>query len=265
MCWHGGGLRHGGAAPLLWVPYARRAGFRASLLDRFYASGVLRVVRRGRGVVTVDLATMAFPTPAQLQDVLDPLLAQFACQIEGIKIAKAGAKSSVRIAVDSRDPRAARPDLDAIEEITREVSRIFDEAEEAGSLNFGPGYTLEVSTPGVDAPLTQARHFERNIGRAVALPDGSTARIAQVATVVGGAGSDSAGAQVALLPMSSGKGGAQASKKRSSGALRIVELAEVSGAMVEIEFSPALASDMEWVDRPWAEYVAQAELGHGHR
>lgn len=214
---------------------------------------------------------MAFPTATQLQDMLAPLLAQFACQIEGIKIAKAGAKSSVRIAIDSADPRAERPDLDAIEEMTREISRVFDEAEELGELNFGPGYTLEVSTPGVDVPLTEGRHFERNIGRAVALPDGSIVRVAQVeygSRSDADTDTDSAtdSVQVAVLPMSAGKGGSKKSKgnksskntaKAASSAVCILELADVSGAVVEIEFAPAPAAEMERVDRPWAEYVAQ--------
>lgn len=85
--------------------------------------------------------------------------------LEGIKIARAGAKSSVTILVDSD----SRPDLDQLEVISQEVSNAFDRGEESKELNFGAGYTLEVSTPGVDAPLIKPRQWKRNQGRKVAI------------------------------------------------------------------------------------------------
>ena len=67
------------------------------------------------------------------------------------------------VAVDADE----RPDLDKLEELSQAVSEEFDARETSGTLNFGPGYTFEVTTPGVDTPLTQPRHFRRNIGRLV--------------------------------------------------------------------------------------------------
>src|SRR5690606_19751589 len=44
-----------------------------------------------------------------------------------------------------------------------------DETEErSGDLTPG-SYTLELSSPGVDRPLTQPRHWHRNVGRLVAV------------------------------------------------------------------------------------------------
>lgn len=154
---------------------------------------------------------MAFPTPSQLEDVLIPLLSQFGMQLEQLKITKAGAKSAVRIAVDGD----TRPDLDALEEISKEVSRTFDEAEEAGTLNFGPGYTLELTTPGLDFPLTLERHWKRNVGRMVKLPQAGSARVLHVD-----------GAGVVLL-----------TKKKKKKTVTAREFAEVEGAVVEVEFN----------------------------
>ena len=44
---------------------------------------------------------------------------------------------------------------------TRAVSTALDDADEMGA----PPYVLEVSSPGVDRPLTDPRHFRRNVGR----------------------------------------------------------------------------------------------------
>ncbi len=83
--------------------------------------------------------------------------------IEDLRTVKAGKKSQVVIALDSD----THPSLDELEEISNEISSLFDAKEEAGELNFGAGYTLEVTTPGVDLPLSAPRHFRRNRGRLI--------------------------------------------------------------------------------------------------
>lgn len=83
--------------------------------------------------------------------------------VEGVKTTKAGAKSQVIVALDSD----SRPTLDELEGVSEELSALFDAREDAGEINFGAGYTLEVTTPGVDLPLTAPRHWRRNRGRVV--------------------------------------------------------------------------------------------------
>ena len=81
--------------------------------------------------------------------------------VEEIKINRAGSKTVVAVALDSDN----RPDLDTLEVVSGEISEAFDGAEETGVIAFGgQGYTLEVSTPGVDHPLTLPRHWRRNRG-----------------------------------------------------------------------------------------------------
>lgn len=179
---------------------------------------------------------MAFPTSEQLRVILEDVLISQGYQVEGIKIAKAGAKSSVRITVDSIDPRSARPDLDAVEVLTRDISAKFDHCEEEGTLNFGPGYTLEVSTPGLDSPLTKPRHYERNIGRTIKLPTGDIVRIAQVSE-----------RGVVLL-------GSQRDKKAEP--VRRARFEDIAGAVVEVEFSEPPQAEKELVDLPDEEYDA---------
>lgn len=175
---------------------------------------------------------MAFPSEAQLTDVLSPLLAQWGLLVEQIKITKAGAKSAVRIAVDTADPSSPRPDLDGIEEVSKAISSTFDRSEEEGQLNFGPGYTLEVSTPGLDFPLSLGRHWARNIGRLVDLPQEGQARVLQV----------DGGGVILLL--------------RNKRQKKVVnrQLEEIRGAVVEVEFNKVPQDEHDLVGQPRQSY-----------
>ena len=53
--------------------------------------------------------------------------------------------------------------------MSRAVSAALDAAEEAGDAVVPGEYVLEVSSPGVDRPLTEPRHWRRNVGRLVAV------------------------------------------------------------------------------------------------
>ena len=69
-----------------------------------------------------------------------------------------GGRSILRISVD----RVPGVDLDTIAEVSERLSRRLDLED------FGPrGYTLEVSSPGLERPLRTPRHFERSVGRRV--------------------------------------------------------------------------------------------------
>jgi ribosome maturation factor RimP len=56
--------------------------------------------------------------------------------------------------------------LDDIAEATKEVSRVLDGPDGSDVMGEQP-YTLEVTSPGTDRPLTQPRHWRRNRGRLV--------------------------------------------------------------------------------------------------
>lgn len=162
---------------------------------------------------------MAFPTAQELREVAAPLAAALGLDVENVTVTRAGAKSAVRIAVDGD----VRPDLDQLEELSRGVSGEFDAREASGVLHFGPGYTLELTTPGLDTPLTAGRHFRRNVGRPV-IVRGESLRIA---------GTD--GDTVWLVR--------PAVTKKDAPAVVARELAEVAGALVEVEFSDAPAAE----------------------
>src|SRR5262249_17194060 len=50
---------------------------------------------------------------------------------------------------------------------SRDISAALDAAEESGGDLIAGEYELEVSSPGVDRPLSLPRHWRRNVGRLV--------------------------------------------------------------------------------------------------
>lgn len=92
-------------------------------------------------------------------DLLTPPLADSGLDLEVVDLTRAGRRSVVRVAVD----KDGGVDLDDIAAATRTVSRLLDESDVMGE----QPYTLEVSSPGVDRPLTLPRHWRRNRGRLV--------------------------------------------------------------------------------------------------
>jgi ribosome maturation factor RimP len=79
--------------------------------------------------------------------------------LEGIRVSTAGRRRVLRVIVDADGGVS----LDDIALASRELSGRLDGATEMGD---GP-YTLEVSSPGIDRPLTLPRHWRRNVGRLV--------------------------------------------------------------------------------------------------
>jgi ribosome maturation factor RimP len=88
----------------------------------------------------------------------DPLRA-LGLDIEAVEITPAGKRRIVRVAVD----KDGGVTLDEVAEATREVNRVLDASDVMGE----QPYTLEVTSRGVDRPLTLPRHWRRNAGRLV--------------------------------------------------------------------------------------------------
>ena len=90
--------------------------------------------------------------------------------VEDVAVTPAGKRRLVRIAVDHDLSRLGLTDdastvphltLDEVADATRAVSAALDDTDAMGAAP----YVLEVSSPGVDRPLTDPRHFRRNVGR----------------------------------------------------------------------------------------------------
>jgi len=100
-------------------------------------------------------------------ELVDPLQAMD-LDVEAVEVTPAGKRRVLRVAVD----KDGGVTLDDVAEATREVERVLDESDVMGEMP----YTLEVTSRGVDRPLTLPRHWRRNEDRLVkaTLADGSS-------------------------------------------------------------------------------------------
>ncbi|GLZ11147.1 hypothetical protein Acsp04_13820 [Actinomadura sp. NBRC 104425] len=99
---------------------------------------------------------------AQLTRVLAPAVADAGFDLEEVDVRPAGRRRLVRVVVDADGGVS----LDDVAELSRRASDLLDEHDVMGT---GP-YVLEVTSPGVDRPLTEPRHWRRARGRLVVAP-----------------------------------------------------------------------------------------------
>ena len=93
---------------------------------------------------------------------IEPVLTSHGLELDRLEIVPAGRRSVVRITVDGDGPHGHGPLLDDIAGAARDLSAALDEA------NIGnQPYTLEVSSRGTSRPLTEPKHFRRNLTRLV--------------------------------------------------------------------------------------------------
>lgn len=97
--------------------------------------------------------------------LVEPLVARSGLEVDRIEIARAGKRSVLRVYLDGDGPDGHGPSLDEIADATRAISAALDDSPVAGQAP----YTLEVSTRGVSRPLTEPKHYRRNVGRLVNL------------------------------------------------------------------------------------------------
>ena len=110
---------------------------------------------------------MSSAAAAQVRAVIEPVTAARGIDLEDVVVRSAGSRRLVQVLVD----RDGGIDLDGVADVSRSCSEALDAADV-----FPGAYVLEVSSPGVDRPLTEPRHWRRNTGRLVEakLTDGST-------------------------------------------------------------------------------------------
>lgn len=106
----------------------------------------------------------------ELREGLAGPLAELGVDLEDVEVSRAGRRHVVRIVVD----RDGGMDLDRVAAVSQRVSALLDESPLAGVID-GP-FVLEVTSPGVDRPLTEPRHWRRATDRLVhvELAGGST-------------------------------------------------------------------------------------------
>jgi ribosome maturation factor RimP len=173
------------------------------------------------------------PATSRLARWIEPVVAGAGYDLEELVVTPAGRRSVVRVVVD-RDQGVT---LDDIAEVSRAVSEVLDANDDG--MGRTP-YVLEVTSPGVDRPLTEPRHWRRNIGRLVTVsvgPVGARDEVTGRITAVGDPGVD-------LAVEAPGKPGA---KKRPP-TPRQVPWADLGPGRVQVEFGRADATDEDVPD-----------------
>ena len=108
------------------------------------------------------------PDREALLTLLAPTAAEHGHHLEDDVVTPAGKRRLLRVIVD----RDGGVELDAVAEVSTAVAKVLDDTDAMG----GAPYVLEVTSPGVDRPLTEPRHWRRAAGRLVkaALADGAS-------------------------------------------------------------------------------------------
>ncbi|RMI35673.1 ribosome maturation factor RimP [Nocardia stercoris] len=170
---------------------------------------------------------MPMPTEERLSQLIAGYVERRGLDLEGVTLAAAGGvHNRLTVTVDSD----AGLDLDLVSDLTTDISHALDEAELFGD----QPYLLEVTTPGVDRPLAAPRHWRRAQGRKAKIsmragaptPEGAQRFEARI-----GASTDT---EVALV-----LGGRQRPHRV------VVPLADIDKAVVQVEFNPPGAAELE--------------------
>ncbi|MBQ1083782.1 MULTISPECIES: ribosome maturation factor RimP [unclassified Nocardiopsis] len=95
----------------------------------------------------------------RIAELLEPVLAAAGLDLEAVELTPAGKRRVLRVVVDSDNG----VDLDAVGEVSQAVNESLDASDVMGE----QPYVLEVTSPGVERPLTLPRHWRRSQGRLV--------------------------------------------------------------------------------------------------
>lgn len=157
------------------------------------------------------------PSQQQVIELLDGEFARAGYDIEDVVIETSARPPRITVVADSDHGL----DLQTVAELSRTASELLDTVESAA-------YVLEVSSPGVDRPLTTEKHYRRARGRLaeLTLTDGSvlTGRIGQIRD-----------ANIDIVVR----------KVKAGPEIRVIALDEITKAVVQVEFSPPSARELE--------------------
>jgi ribosome maturation factor RimP len=110
--------------------------------------------------MTIGEVDMGSASPRDhLMKLLEPVVSAEGLDLEDITVTQAGKRRLLRVIVD----RDGGVSLDDVADVSQAVSAALDDDDAMGQ----GAYTLEVSSPGVDRPLTEPRHWRRAAKRLV--------------------------------------------------------------------------------------------------
>ena len=147
----------------------------------------------------------------KITELVQPAVEKAGFFLEDVHVVTPGKHRIVTCIVDGQAPL----NLDQVTSVSRDISELLDAADFMDDAAF----TLEVTSPGVDRPLTLPRHWHKNVNRLVKV-------INQDGSVVNGRITTVEDSQVVLVEDIKGK-----TKEH------LVQFANIKRATVEIEFN----------------------------
>ena len=102
---------------------------------------------------------MNMPLNEEISAAIRPIIEATGNYLEELTITSAGKVKILTVIVDSD----AHLNLDQVTAVTKEISLVIEELPALGDTAF----TLEVTSPGLDRPLTKPRHWRKNPDRLV--------------------------------------------------------------------------------------------------
>ena len=147
----------------------------------------------------------------KITELVKPAVEKAGFFLEDVHVVSPGKHRIITCIVDGQVPL----NLDQVTSVSREISELLDVAD---FMDESP-FTLEVTSPGVDRPLTLLRHWQKNLNRLVKV-------VKQDGSVVSGRITTLEESHVLLTEELKGK-----SKEHT------VQFADIKRATVEIEFN----------------------------
>ena len=102
---------------------------------------------------------MNMPLNEEISAAIQPIIEATGNYLEELTITTAGKVKILTVIIDSD----SHLNLDQVTAVTKEISQVIEELPVLGDTAF----TLEVTSPGLDRPLTKPRHWRKNLGRLV--------------------------------------------------------------------------------------------------
>ena len=99
------------------------------------------------------------PLNEEISAAIRPIIEATGNYLEELSITSAGKVKILTVIIDSD----THLNLDQVTAVTKEISEVIEALEELGDGAF----TLEVTSPGLDRPLTKPRHWGKNLDRLV--------------------------------------------------------------------------------------------------
>ena len=105
---------------------------------------------------------------ARLTQLIEPEAAALGFELVRVKMMQSEAgDGGMALQIMAEDPATGQLVIDQCAALSRRVSALLDEREEAGEELIEGAYHLEVSSPGIDRPLTRAKDFANWAGHEV--------------------------------------------------------------------------------------------------